>query len=488
EAISALCAEGSLRPASAAQLARGLAEAGDGGGALRCLGQPSPEPARVAALDDAGRLVVARALLKGGPEQRRLAAAWLADLVRQRPRAPEAEEAVRLLSEREEPDAVALLNTLPPRWRDSAPARARLASADPSGRAALEVLRRWPRDPASWALQWEQTRRLLLAGQWEGALATLEALPPELLPPALAARHRFWRGYAQRQLGQEDAAILTWKELLLHHPGGYYGWRASLRLGQEDLALRRDAKTPATPPPEPPWQPLASGDAALDALWRLGQPTEAWEAWRVRRGGQPPTTSADLLVEGRLRQAVGDDWTGLAQLERAALRLSPDQCALLPQLERSLHPRRHLDAFAPEAQRQGLTLPLLLGVAKQESRFTPAVQSSAGAVGLLQLMPATAAELAGAPLTTADLQDPRRNASLGARYLRGLLDQWNGDPLAAVASYNAGPGAVQGWTTPDRQAVPELWVEAIPFPETRLYVKKVLGNAWSYQRERRPAC
>ena len=102
--------------------------------------------------------------------------------------------------------------------------------------------------------------------------------------------------------------------------------------------------------------------------------------------------------------------------------------------------------------------------------------------------PATAAELAGAPLTTADLRDPRRNASLGARYLRGLLDQWNGDPLAAVASYNAGPGAVRGWTTPDRQAVPELWVEAIPFPETRLYVKKVLGNAWSYQRERRPAC
>jgi soluble lytic murein transglycosylase len=168
--------------------------------------------------------------------------------------------------------------------------------------------------------------------------------------------------------------------------------------------------------------------------------------------------------------------------------LKPEQCGLLPQLERSLHPWRHREAFAPEATRQGVALPLLLGVAKQESRFTPAVQSSAGAVGLLQLMPATAAELAGAPLTTPDLQDPARNANLGARYLRGLLDQWKGDPLAAVASYNAGPGAVAGWQTPDRMRFPELWVEAIPYPETRLYVKKVLGNAWSYQRERRPDC
>jgi soluble lytic murein transglycosylase len=488
EAISALCAKGDLSPASAARLARGLAEAGDGPGALRCLGQPAPQPARVAALDDASRLIVARALLKGSPEERRQAVSWLSDLARRRPRAPEAEEAVRLLSEREEPDTPALLQSLPPPWRDSAPVRARLASADPSGRAALEVLRRWPLDPASWDLQWELARRLLLAGQWEAVLVTLEALPADQLPPALAARHRFWHGYAQRQLGQEDAAIVTWKRLLLHHPGGYYGWRASLRLGREELALRQNPAEPLQAANAPPWQPLASGDAAVDALWRLGQPTEAWEAWRVRRGGQPPTSSADLLVEGRLRQAVGDDWTGLAQLERAALRLPPEQCDLLPQLERSLHPRRHLEALAPEARRQGLALPLLLGVAKQESRFTPAVQSAAGAVGLLQLMPATAAELAGAPLSTAALQDPSRNASLGARYLRGLLDQWQGEPLAAVASYNAGPGAVQGWTTPERQAVPEIWVEAIPFPETRLYVKKVLGNAWSYQRERRPAC
>jgi soluble lytic murein transglycosylase len=107
----------------------------------------------------------------------------------------------------------------------------------------------------------------------------------------------------------------------------------------------------------------------------------------------------------------------------------------------------------------------------------------------MQLMPETAAELAGKPLSLEALKQPETNVLLGARYLRQLLDQWQGDPLRAVASYNAGPGAVQGWLGPLLQRHPELWVEAIPYPETRLYVKKVLGNRWSYlRRGREPAC
>ena len=131
-------------------------------------------------------------------------------------------------------------------------------------------------------------------------------------------------------------------------------------------------------------------------------------------------------------------------------------------------------------------LPLLLGLAKQESRFTPVVRSSVGAVGLMQLMPDTAAEVAGGPVSGSDLEGPGRNAELGARYLKGLLGQFQGNPLTAVAGYNAGPGAVQGWLSPRLGTAPELWVEAIPFPETRLYVKKVLGNAWSYQERPQP--
>ena len=488
EAITDLCQNRSLSPAHHAQLSQGLAEAGDGAGALRCLGEKGPEAATVAALSDRGRLTLARTLLKGTPDTQRLAAPLLIEIVQQRPETLEAEEAVRLLSEQEGDTTPAILNQLPSRWQKSAPVQARLALSDPSGRGALAVLQRWPQDPASWDLQWEVARRFLLKGNWDGVVAILNAIPADQLPPALAARHRFWLGYAQQQRGQEEEATLTWKQLLVHHPGGYYGWRAAARLGKEDLNLQPSPTETSEKSLGTAWQPLASGDGALDQLWRLGQTTEAWETWRMRRGGEPPKDSGDLLVEGKLRQGVGDDWTGLGQLEKAAFMLKPEQCSLLPQLEHALHPRRFPEAFAPAAEQQQLPLSLLLGVAKQESRFTPAVQSSAGAVGLLQLMPATAAELAGNSLSTEELQEPKRNAELGAQYLRAMLDQWDGDPLATVASYNAGPGAVQAWQTPDRSLFPEVWVEAIPYAETRIYVKKVLGNAWSYQQARLPSC
>jgi soluble lytic murein transglycosylase len=69
-----------------------------------------------------------------------------------------------------------------------------------------------------------------------------------------------------------------------------------------------------------------------------------------------------------------------------------------------------------------------------------------------------------------------------------LLERWGGDPLRAVASYNAGPNAVARWTTPQPQREPEVWVEAIPYPETRHYVKAVLGNSWSHGAPRLSQC
>ena len=83
------------------------------------------------------------------------------------------------------------------------------------------------------------------------------------------------------------------------------------------------------------------------------------------------------------------------------------------------------------------------------------------------------------------LIDPARNAALGAAYLKQLLSSTGGNLFQTIASYNAGPGAVASWLNSrgfDLQREPELWTEAIPYPETRLYTKKVLGNYWSYRR------
>ncbi len=468
------------------QLAEGLAELGDAEGALRCLGPT------LNGMDPSGRLSLGRALLAGNEAQQGQAEQLLLDLVRSAPTTPEAEAAVRLLAQQGSPAAAAALARLPPRWRDSAPVLARrILDADPTDAAALELLRRWPLDPASRTLQWDLVRERLLAGRWRGAMALLEAIPTDQLPPPLAARQSFWIGFVQQQLGDGSAARATWETLLRRHPGGYYGWRAAVRLGRGDLQLGAGPHPPARadgPGDGSDWRPLASGDPSLDRLWRLDQRTEAWETWRHRRGRRAPEGSRELLLEGRLRQGVGDDWTGFGLLEQASLKLDGDQCVLERELERSLHPLRFEAAFRAAASQTGLPMELLLGVAKQESRFTPAVRSPVGATGLMQLMPDTAAELAGGPVTEQVLEDPAGNASLGSRYLAKMLRQWDGDPLLAVASYNAGPGAVAGWVSPQLRSDPELWVEAIPYPETRLYVKKVLGNVWSYQQGSEPGC
>lgn len=498
--IESSCKPGPRGPSDTqrSQLAAALAELGDPEAALTCLGKDAQLPLP-------GQLALARPWLQGDATEQSLALQLLVALVRQAPASPQAEEAVRLLSQQEGPASDAALRQLPERWRASAAVAAHRALAAAGGSelktsgeavaasasvAALQVLRRWPEDAASWDLQWDLSRRQLLAGQWGAAQTLLQAIPAERLPPPLAARQRFWLGYAQRQLGQESAARASWQELLGRNPGGYYGWRAALHLGKGDLNWEASAEPPPTQSTVS-WQPLASGDAGLDRLWRLDQRTEAWESWRLRRANVPPEQSPELLVEGRLRQGVGDDWTGLAQLDRAALRLKPEQCRLLPQLERSLHPPRFEAIFAAAGRQQKLPMALLQGLAKQESRFTPAVRSAVGAVGLMQLMPATASELAGQPLSPAELEDPSRNVELGSRYLRRLLRQWDQEPILAVASYNAGPGAVQLWRPEQLKRAPELWVEAIPYPETRLYVKKVLGNAWSYQQQEQglePSC
>lgn len=484
ERIGQVCGRSSDLPSleQRAHLAEGLAELGAGKDALTCLG------GGLAALSPRGALLLAEALAKGDAGQQALVAPLLLQVVKQQPEGPEAEQAVRRLSQEGGAAVDSRLASLPPRWRESAPVQAHRALADPSGRMALAVMQRWPDDAASWDLQWVLARKQVLAGQWGGALTVLQAIGADRLPPLLAARHRFWKGFSQHQLGQDEGATATWRELLLNHPGGYYGWRASVQLGEGELRLQPGAASEAKLPAKAAWSPLASGDAELDRLWRLNLKDEAWETWRTRRGQPELKDSRALLLEGRLRLAVGDDWTGLHQLEEASAQLRPNQCELLPAIEQGLHPVRFGDDFAAGAAGARLHPTVPLGVARQESRFTPGVSSAAGAVGLMQLLPSTASELAGRPITPEALKQPALNTALGSRYLRQLLDQAKGNPFLAVAGYNAGPGAAQGWVTPLLQASPELWVEAIPFPETRLYVKKVLGNIWSYQQARQPSC
>lgn len=141
--------------------------------------------------------------------------------------------------------------------------------------------------------------------------------------------------------------------------------------------------------------------------------------------------------------------------------------------------------FKHHAQLRGLPLPLILGLSRQESAFRPAVSSPAGARGLMQLMPATAREVARQHKVpyrnSSQLVDPDLNIHLGSLYYQGVLQRFGGNRILASAAYNAGPHRVNRWLKKSAGTLPfDAWVETIPFSETRQYVQNVLAFAIIY--------
>jgi soluble lytic murein transglycosylase len=143
---------------------------------------------------------------------------------------------------------------------------------------------------------------------------------------------------------------------------------------------------------------------------------------------------------------------------------------------RTVYPLEHTDAIRDAARRYDLDPALVAAVIYAESRFDEHARSSQGAVGLMQILPETADQIAGesggVAFTTADLEDPRVNVRYGCYYLRHALDTYGGDLRAAIAAYNAGMGAVSEWKAAGDGS--RLRLRDIPYPETRAYVKKVL--------------
>jgi soluble lytic murein transglycosylase-like protein len=134
---------------------------------------------------------------------------------------------------------------------------------------------------------------------------------------------------------------------------------------------------------------------------------------------------------------------------------------------------------------------LILAFARIESHFQPNATSPAGAHGLMQIMPGTAAHIRGGSVDMSDLNDPSTSLDLGQRYLSELLDDMSGNLIEVAAGYNSGPGNVYRWR--DRAGMdkddPLLFIESMPSPETRNYVKRVLTYYWMYNRrqnERQP--
>lgn len=149
-------------------------------------------------------------------------------------------------------------------------------------------------------------------------------------------------------------------------------------------------------------------------------------------------------------------------------------------------PLRHEDVIRQQASEKGLDPALIAGVIYAESKFSDRT-SSAGAKGLMQILPGTAEFIAhrsgGTRFSTGDLANPDVNIRYGSYYLRYLLDRHGGSEVLALASYNAGETNVARWVARARADGRAFHIEDIPFPETRAYVQRVLGARDDYRRE-----
>ncbi len=148
-------------------------------------------------------------------------------------------------------------------------------------------------------------------------------------------------------------------------------------------------------------------------------------------------------------------------------------------------PLRYQDIIRQQAARKHLDAALIAAVIYAETKFDPR-PSSAGAEGLMQILPQTAEFLAhrsgASTFTTADLATPQVNISYGSYYLRYLLDEYGGSKILAIAAYNGGESNVNRWIVAARERGHRLEVGDIPFPETRAYVRKVLQAQKDYRR------
>jgi soluble lytic murein transglycosylase len=154
---------------------------------------------------------------------------------------------------------------------------------------------------------------------------------------------------------------------------------------------------------------------------------------------------------------------------------------------KTVYPLKYAGAIRAGAKRYDLDPALVAAVVYAESKFDEHARSSQGAVGLMQILPETADQIAnesgGVTFTTADLEVPRINVRYGSYYLRQALDAFDGDKVAAIASYNAGMGVVGEWVAQAHADGHDLRVKDIPYPETRAYVEKVLEARRVYREE-----
>lgn len=278
----------------------------------------------------------------------------------------------------------------------------------------------------------------------------------------------FWSAQTQMKLGNSERARERLHDLDGSRSLSYYDVRAAEQLEQP---LIKDL------PPGPPVDSAAVKlvDPALDR-WQLLRDigwneaaTFELNSLKKEVGGNPPA----LYAIGEGLNERGHSYAAIA-LGRELLQ---NGAAWNARLLRMMYPLPYRDIIERESRARGLDPAFVTALMRQESRFNPRAVSGAGAIGLMQVMPATGRQLGGRGL---DLTDPATNIRLGTKFLADLQSMYGARTDAVLAAYNAGPSRMARWKSFPEFAMPDLFAERIPFDETRDYVKVIRVNTAIY--------
>lgn len=327
---------------------------------------------------------------------------------------------------------------------------------------ALDWFRRAGTDALNDAQREWWARAALRASDWGTVLSVIDSMGEA---SRAQPTWRYWRGRALKQAGQGTAATAIFLELSRQHD--YYG-----QLAQEELGAVMQVPAAAVKVGDVEVEAITRhpGVARATALYRLdlrSAATSEW-AWAIRG-----FTDAQLLAAAELAHRLSWYDRAINTAERTRDTHDFELRFLAPY--RELAQRAATDNQLDEAW--------IFGLMRQESRFINVARSNVGASGLMQIMPSTARwiakQLGIKRFNTREMQDPARNIQFGAFYLKHVQDSLDGSPVLATAAYNAGPGRAQRWRDSEPMEA-AVYIESIPFDETRDYVKKVMSNAMYY--------
>ncbi len=303
-----------------------------------------------------------------------------------------------------------------------------------------------------------RVRSALLSQDWHRVDAALNRLTDdELATP----RWQYWKARSLSELGQHESSTQLYEQIAGERD--FYGFLAADKIKQ-DYALNNspiDVSAKSTEQLAQSWPFMAmkeflAVDHRLDArrLW--------W--YKSQR-----LDHSELLAAARLAQQWG--WNDVAIFTAARAKHWDDV--------KLRFPLAYKDQILKHAAVAELSPSLVYGVIRRESAFRANVSSRVGARGLMQIMPRTgkmlARKLKDRWRSAAQLYKPETNLRYGTTYLKQLSDRYDNNLAMVAAAYNAGPHRVKRWR-PESQSLPaDIWVEAIPFKETRAYVKAVLA-------------